>query len=118
MSKFASNKNKMPETFTSMKAKMNSSVADAILAMNAALKEMCEDDEVKPKEKLRATQDYLAMYMRLENEIQKEREGREIMKQRKLNTLIKQAQVEDIENPTGADLALHQSKFSPSMSVN
>lgn len=111
--------NKLPETFSSIKAKMNSKVSFAVEHMNNNLELLCLDDEVKPKDKLKATQDYLALYMRLENEIQREKEAREMMKQRRLNTRIKEAEVADIENPSGAtiDNAVMQSKFSPSMST-
>lgn len=108
---------KLPETFTSIKAKMNSKVATTIEYMNDNLELLCEDPDIKPLTKLKATQDYLALYMRLENEIQRERESKEMMKQRKLNTRIKEAEVHNIENPTGVtpDDALLQSRFSPTM---
>lgn len=109
---------KLPETFSSIKAKMNSKVGFAVENMNDSLEELCLDPDVKAKDKLKATQDYLALYMRLENEIQREKEARENMKQRKLNTRIKEAEVERIENPSGVipDDALLQSKFRPTMS--
>jgi len=109
---------KFPETFTSMKAKMNSNVSFAIENMNTALKDLCEDTEAKPSAKLKATQEYLALYMRLENEVQREKDGKENYKQNKLNTVIKQHQVDKLENPDGdvPDTALKQSKFSPTMS--
>ena len=111
------NRNKLPETFTTIKSKMNGRVAFAIEHMNDSLEELCLDPDVKAKDKLKATQDYLALFMRLENEIQREREAKEMMKQRKLNTRIKEAEVERIENPTGVvpDPALTQSKFRPTM---
>lgn len=107
----------LPETFKSIKSKMNSSVAFAVKHMNSSLEELCLDENVKAKDKLKATQGYLALYMRLENEIQGEKEATETMKQRKLNTRIKEAEVERIENPTGVvpDPALSQSKFRPTM---
>jgi hypothetical protein len=118
MSDIVTIKNKLPETFTSMKAKMNSNVSTAIEAMNKALLDMCSDEDTKAKDKLKATQDYLALYMRLESEIQREKESRETMKQRKLNTRIKEAQVAEIENTEEGgvrDIALSQSKFNPTM---
>ena len=109
---------KLPETFSSIKAKMNSKVGFAVEEMNDSLEKLCLDPDVKAKDKLKATQDYLALYMRLENEIQREKEARENMKQRKLNTRIKEAEVERIENPSGVipDSAIVQSKFRPTMS--
>ena len=108
---------KLPETFKSIKSKMNSKVSFAIEHMNDNLELLCLDKDVKPRDKLKATQDYLALYMRLENEIQREAEAKEMMKQRKLNTRIKEAEVADIENPEGIpqDTAVIQSKFRPTM---
>ena len=110
---------KIPETFTSMKAKMNGNVKFAIEQMNLALVDMCDDTEVKARDKLKATQEYLALYMKLENEIQREKEARETMKQRKLNTRIKEAEVARIEveeQDSSIPTAIMQSKFDPSMS--
>ena len=109
----------LPETFTSIRAKMNGNVKFAIDEMNKALMDMCSSKDVSSKEKLRATQDYLALFMRLESEVSKEKEQREIMKQRKLNTRIKESEVAKIEaEEEGVPSAIVQSKFSSSMSVN
>lgn len=109
----------LPETFTSIRAKMNGNVKFAIDEMNKALMDMCSSEDVSSKEKLRATQDYLALFMRLESEVSKEKEQREIMKQRKLNTRIKESEVAKIEaEEEGVPSAIVQSKFSASMSVN
>lgn len=109
----------LPETFTSIRAKMNGNVKFAIDEMNKALMDMCSSEDVSSKEKLRATQDYLALFMRLESEVSKEKEQREIMKQRKLNTRIKESEVAKIEaEEEGVPSAIVQSKFSSSMSVN
>lgn len=109
----------LPETFTSIRAKMNGNVKFAIDEMNKALTAMCSSEDVSAKEKLRATQDYLALFMRLESEVSKEKEQREIMKQRKLNTRIKESEVAKIEaEEEGVPSAIVQSKFSSSMSVN
>lgn len=113
---------KLPETYQSIKSKMNGKVAFAIEHMNSSLEQMCLDPSVKAKDKLKATQDYLALFMRLENEIQREKEARENMKQRKLNTIIKEAEVARLEGESdrskGIPSAVMQSKFNPSMSVN
>jgi hypothetical protein len=110
---------RFPETFLSMKAKMNTMVSFAIENMNTSLEDLCNDKATSPKVKLKATQEYLALYMKLENEIQREKESKEMMKQRRLNTKIKEAEVANIENPTGGvmDEAVKQSKFSPTMST-
>ena len=60
--------------------------------------------------------------MRLENEVSKEKEQREIMKQRKLNTRIKESEVAKIEaeeeGGSGIPSAVMQAKFSPTMTRN
>lgn len=107
----------LPEDFRSIKAKMNGKVSFAVEHMNNALVNLCEDPSVKSKDKLKATQDYLALFMKLENEIQREKEHKEMMKQRKLNTRIKEVEVFNAENPSGSvDVAVNASKFSPKMS--
>lgn len=109
----------LPETFTSIKAKMNTKVPYAIEQMNLALEQMCESVETKPKDKLKATQDYLGMYIQLQNQIARESQEREMSKQRKLNTIIKQAEVAGLEDDGDKGLApIAQSRFSPTMSVS
>ena len=112
----------LPETFTSIRAKMNGNVKFAIDEMNKALMDMCSSEDVSAKEKLRATQDYLALFMRLESEVSKEKEQREIMKQRKLNTRIKESEVAKLEaeeeGVSGMPSAVMQAKFSPTMTRN
>lgn len=112
----------LPETFTSIRAKMNGNVKFAIDSMNEALVEMCNSEEVSAKEKLKATQDYLALFMKLENEVHKEKENREITKQRKLNTKIKEYELSKLEDEEeggdGIPSAVLQAKFSPTMTRN
>lgn len=112
----------LPETFTSIRAKMNGNVKFAIDNMNDALKALCEDIDTSNKDKLKATQDYLALFMKLENEVTREKEQREVMKQRKLNTRIKEAEVakieDELEGGSGIPSAVMQAKFNPNMSVN
>lgn len=107
----------IPESFTSIKAKMNKNVRFAIDQMNLALESLCVDPLVSAKEKLKASQDFLAMYMRLENEIMKEQEHKEVMKHRRLNTKIKQAEVNELEETTIDKnfKPVNQSKFNPTM---
>ena len=111
---------RIPETFSTIKSKMNGNIRFAIEQMNLALDEVCASREYTAKDKLKATQDYLSMFMRLENEIMKEQEFKETMKHRKLTTKIKQAEVADIEEKdiTTGLTPLNRSKFSPSMSGN
>ena len=107
----------LPETFTSIRAKMNGNVKFAIDNMNDALKAMCEDIDTSPKEKLKATQDYLALFMKLENEVHKEKENREITKQRKLNTKIKEYELDKLsgegEENSRMPMEVMQAKFDP-----
>ena len=89
----------------------------AIEQMNLALERMCKDTQVSDKDKLNATQNYIALYLRLENEKMREIEHREAMKLKKLTTRIKQVELDDIEGG-GIDKKLapiNQSKFSPTM---
>lgn len=110
----------LPETFTSIKAKISPNVKVAIEAMNQALLDVCADENVKPQAKLKVTQDYLALYMRLENEIMKEAEHREVMKHKRLQTKIKQTEAMDKEKESEEDgfSPIVQSRFSPSMNIN
>lgn len=111
----------LPESFTSIKSKMNKNVRFAVEQMNKSLEALCGDPLVSDKDKMKASQDFLAMYMRLENEIMKESEHKEVMKHRKLTTKIKQAEVAEIEGDDGDDgekslKPINQSKFSSTMS--
>lgn len=110
----------LPETFSTIKSKMNSNVAFAIEHMNTALVAICTDEDTRPKDKLKVTQEYLGLYLRLENEIAKEKEQREVMKQRKLVTRIKQAEVNEIEDNdvAGGFKPVLQTRFSPTMTKN
>ena len=110
----------LPETFTSIKAKISPNVKVAIEAMNQALLDVCADPDVKPQAKLKVTQDYLALYMKLENEIMKEAEHREVMKHKRLQTKIKQTEAMDKEKESEEDgfSPIVQSRFSPSMNIN
>lgn len=105
----------IPESFTSIKSKMNRNVRFAVEQMNEALEAICRDQSISAKDKMRASQDFLSMYMRLENEIMKEQEYREVMKHRKLTTKIKQAEVDDITEGDEPLKPINQSKFSPTM---
>lgn len=112
------NMSSFPESFTSIKSKMNKNVRFAVEQMNKSLEALCGDPQVSDKDKMKASQDFLAMYMRLENEIMKESEHKEVMKHRKLTTKIKQAEVAEIEGDDGEKSLkpINQSKFSSTMS--
>lgn len=112
------NMSSFPESFTSIKSKMNKNVRFAVEQMNKSLEALCGDPQVSDKDKMKASQDFLAMYMRLENEIMKESEHKEVMKHRKLTTKIKQAEVAELEGDDGEKSLkpINQSKFSSTMS--
>ena len=98
---------------------MNSRIKFSIEMMNEALEDICKNKELySAKDRLKATQDYLALFIRLENEIQKEVEHKETMKHRKLTTKIKQHEVNELEDSqiTSGLAPINQSKFSPTMS--
>jgi hypothetical protein len=108
----------IPESFSSMKAKMNKNIRFTIDVMNAALEELCKDPQASPKEKLKATQEYLGLYIRLCNEEMKEKEFNENMKFKKLNRTIKQHEVDQITGDASEEASfkpVNQSKFSPTM---
>ena len=112
------NENKIPESFSSIKSKMNSRIKFTIEMMNEALEDICKNKELySAKDRLKATQDYLALFIRLENEIQKEIEHKETMKHRKLTTKIKQHEVNELEDNqiTSGLTPINQSKFSPTI---
>ena len=88
----------IPVTFQQLKSRMNSNVLFALEQMNEALEKACRDPEYSIKEKFRMTQEYLALFIRLENEIMKQEDHRETMKHRRLNTKIKQHEVDQIED--------------------
>ena len=62
----------IPESFFSIKSKMNRNVKFAVEQMNLALEAICNDPQMGAKDKLKATQDFLSMYLRLENEIMRQ----------------------------------------------
>lgn len=105
------------ETFTSIKSKMNNNVSLAVDAMNQSLEAVVNDPEASAKFKLKVSQDYLGLYLKLINEELKEREHHEIMRQRKLNTIIKQDEVRNLQEDKSSDgeETINQAKFSPTM---
>lgn len=107
----------IPESFFSIKSKMNRNVKFAVEQMNLALEAICNDPTMGAKDKLKATQDFLSMYLRLENEIMKEAEHKETIKNRKLTNKIKQHEVLELEEDSvdKGFKPVNQSKFSPTM---
>lgn len=107
----------LPESFSSIKSKMNKNIRFAIEAMNENLEKLCNDPEASTKDKLKASQEYLGLYIRLCNEEMKEKEFNENMKFKKLNRQIKQHEVDEL---TGEDdekkfAPVNQAKFNPTM---
>lgn len=116
----AIHESKIPETFQSIKSKMNGKIRFVVEQMNEALDEICTSKEYTAKDKLKATQEYLSVFLRLENEIQKELEHKEVIKNRRLTNKIKQIEVSELEDNQFTDSIkpINQSKFSPTMSGN
>ena len=75
---------RLPETFETVKAKMGSKIAFVLEQQDLALEKICNSDEFSAKDKLKATQDYLMLWIRLQNEVQKEQEFKENIKNKKL----------------------------------
>ena len=66
---------RLPETFETVKVKMGSKIAFVLEQQDLALEKICNSDEFSAKDKLKATQDYLMLWIRLQNEVQKEQEN-------------------------------------------
>ena len=108
---------RLPETFETVRVKMGGKIAFVLEQQDLALESICSSDEFSAKDKLKATQDYLMLWIRLQNEVQKEQEFKENIKNKKLTNKIKQAEVADIEdeNFVKGITPINQSKFSPTM---
>ena len=65
---------RLPETFETVRVKMGSKIAFVLEQQDLALEKICSSDEFSAKDKLKATQDYLMLWIRLQNEVQKEQE--------------------------------------------
>ena len=62
---------RLPETFETVRVKMGSKIAFVLEQQDLALESICNSDEFSAKDKLKATQDYLMLWIRLQNEVQK-----------------------------------------------
>lgn len=109
--------NNVAITFSQLKLKMGGNVLFALEEMNKALLSACADPLTSNKEKFRMTQDYLALYVRLENEIQKQEDHRESMRYRKMVSKIKQHELNELDEDSLTDSIrpINQSKFKPTM---
>lgn len=107
----------IPESFSSMKSKMNKNIRYAIEVMNENLEKLCQDKDVSASNKLKASQEYLGLYIRLCNEEMKEKEFNENMKFKKLNRTIKQHEVDELtgDSEEKSFKPVNESKFSPTM---
>ena len=65
---------RLPETFETVRVKMGGKIAFVLEQQGLALEKICSSDEFSAKDKLKATQDYLMLWIRLQNEVQKEQE--------------------------------------------
>lgn len=97
-----------------IRARLNANVERALDIM-----EQCMNDlKLNAKDRYKIASDYLGWFVKIENEIMKAEEHREAMKLRKLNSLIKTLEYEDLleERREGEkDDSSTQSNFSPNV---
>jgi len=108
---------RLPITTAQIKAKMNSSMELAIKMAGDALEEVSQDLEAKPTTKFKMAQDYIAMFISVDNHIMKEENHRAEKKLKALNEQIKRHDLNEKEG-VGSDnqdefKPVNQSKFSP-----
>lgn len=95
-----------------IRARLNSNVEKALDIMEQCM----SNTSISPKDRYKIASDYLGWFVKIENEIMKAEEHREAMKLRKLTTLIKEVEYEDIlEERNKEDQPSNESKFNPTM---
>ena len=110
---------RLPITTAQIKAKMNSSMELAIKMAGDALEAVSQDNEAKPTTKFKMAQDYIAMFISVDNHIMKEENHRAEKKLKALNEQIKRHDLNKKEG-VGSDnqdefKPVNQSKFNPNM---
>lgn len=97
-----------------VRARLNANVEKALDIM-----EQCMNDlRLNSKDRYKIASDYLGWFVKIENEIMKAEEHREAMKLRKLNSLIKTLEYEDLleeRRESEKDDSSTQSNFSPNV---
>lgn len=97
-----------------VRARLNANVEKALDIM-----EQCMNDlRLNSKDRYKIASDYLGWFVKIENEIMKAEEHREAMKLRKLNSLIKTIEYEDLleeRRESEKDDSSTQSNFSPNV---
>lgn len=97
-----------------VRARLNANVETALDIM-----EQCMNDlRLNSKDRYKIASDYLGWFVKIENEIMKAEEHREAMKLRKLNSLIKTIEYEDLleeRRESEKDDSSTQSNFSPNV---
>ena len=110
---------RLPITTAQIKAKMNSSMELAIKMAGDALEAVSQDNEAKPTTKFKMAQDYIAMFISVDNHIMKEENHRAEKKLKALNEQIKRHDLNEKEGNTSSSVnefvEVNQSKFKPTM---
>ena len=111
---------RLPITTAQIKAKMNSSMELAIKMAGDALEAVSQDLEAKPTTKFKMAQDYIAMFISVDNHIMKEENHRAEKKLKALNEQIKRHDLNEKEGSPSSSVnefvEVNQSKFKPTMS--
>lgn len=96
-----------------IRARLNKNVERALSMMESCM----NDSSLSSKDRYKIASDYLGWFVKIESEIMKSDEHREAMKLRKLNTLIREIEYEDLLDEKKDDLVPNQdSRFSTQMS--
>lgn len=96
-----------------IRARLNKNVERALDVMERCL----NDSSLNSKDRYKIASDYLGWFVKIENELLKAEEHRENMKFKKLNTLIKGIEYEDLLDERNEDLKPNtNSRFSSTMS--
>lgn len=96
-----------------IRARLNKNVERALSIMESCM----NDSSLNSKDRYKIASDYLGWFVKIESEIMKSDEHREAMKLRKLNTLIREIEYEDLLDEKKDDLVPNQdSRFSTQMS--
>lgn len=101
-----------------IRAKLNKNVERALEIMESCM----NDSRLNPKDRYKIASDYLGWFVKIENELMKAEEHKEAMKLRRLNTMIRQIELDDILEERRADEEASEStasrKFSPNVPLN
>lgn len=95
-----------------IRARLNKNVEKALDIMEQCM----SNPSIPPKDRYKIASDYLGWFVKIENELMKSEEHREAMKLRKLNTLIKELEYEDLLDERDESAKPNtDSRFNPTM---